>query len=124
MRFSGLAEAIREGFQARVDDKRVQSGIIFNNRNGLRWRDAPAVSGPRKTLYSRKTLMGNCKVKTPFTIIGENRPVMCAIDYQQKVIVMFWWKVLTLGGGPLSSDLLGQGRPAVLELVQEKSSLA
>lgn len=23
-----------------VDDKRVQSGIIFINRNGLRWRDA------------------------------------------------------------------------------------
>ena len=26
----------------RVDDKRVLSGIIFINRNGLRWRDAPA----------------------------------------------------------------------------------
>ncbi|MCL7406911.1 transposase, partial [Paradonghicola geojensis] len=25
----------------RVDDKRVLSGIIFINRNGLRWRDAP-----------------------------------------------------------------------------------
>lgn len=37
----------------RVDDKRVLSGIIFINRNGLRWCDAPAVYGPRKTLYSR-----------------------------------------------------------------------
>ena len=37
----------------RVDDKRVLSGIIFINRNGLRWRDAPAVYGPHKTLYSR-----------------------------------------------------------------------
>ncbi|MBC7736565.1 MAG: transposase, partial [Candidatus Saccharibacteria bacterium] len=37
----------------RVDDKRVLSGIIFFNRNGLRWRDAPAVYGPRKTLYNR-----------------------------------------------------------------------
>jgi transposase len=37
----------------RVDDKRVLSGIIFVNRNGLRWRDAPAVYGPHKTLYNR-----------------------------------------------------------------------
>ena len=37
----------------RVDDKRVLSGIIFINRNGLRWRDAPAAYGPPKTLYSR-----------------------------------------------------------------------
>ena len=37
----------------RVDDRRVLSGIIFINRNGLRWRDAPADYGPHKTLYSR-----------------------------------------------------------------------
>jgi transposase len=37
----------------RVDDRRVLSGIIFINRNGLRWRDAPAEYGPHKTLYSR-----------------------------------------------------------------------
>ena len=37
----------------RVDDKRVLSGIIFINRNGLRWRDAPAEHGPHKTLSSR-----------------------------------------------------------------------
>lgn len=37
----------------RVDDKRVLSGIIFINRNGLRWRDAPADYGPPKTLYNR-----------------------------------------------------------------------
>lgn len=37
----------------RVDDTRVLSGIIFINRNGLRWRDAPAEYGPHKTLYSR-----------------------------------------------------------------------
>ncbi len=37
----------------RVDDKRVLRGIIFFNRNGLRWRDAPAAYGPHKTLYSR-----------------------------------------------------------------------
>ena len=37
----------------RVDDRRVLSGIIFINRNGLRWRDAPKEYGPHKTLYSR-----------------------------------------------------------------------
>lgn len=39
----------REG----VDDRRVLSGIIFVNRNGLRWRDAPREYGPAKTLYNR-----------------------------------------------------------------------
>ncbi len=37
----------------RVDDRRVLSGIIFVNRNGLRWRDAPQEYGPAKTLYNR-----------------------------------------------------------------------
>ena len=37
----------------RVDDRRVLSGIIFINRNGLRWRDAPKEYGPHKTLYFR-----------------------------------------------------------------------
>jgi transposase len=37
----------------RVDDRKVLSGIIFINRNGLRWRDAPAADGPPKTLYNR-----------------------------------------------------------------------
>lgn len=37
----------------RVDDLRVLSGIIFINRNGLRWCDAPKECGPAKTLYNR-----------------------------------------------------------------------
>ncbi|MEQ9317491.1 MAG: transposase, partial [Henriciella sp.] len=37
----------------RVDDRRVLSGIIFINRNGLLWRDAPSAYGPHKTPYSR-----------------------------------------------------------------------
>jgi transposase len=37
----------------RVDDRRVLSGIIFTNRNGLRWCDAPREYGPAKTLYNR-----------------------------------------------------------------------
>ena len=37
----------------RVDDRRIVSGIIFVIRNGLRWRDAPKVYGPHKTIYNR-----------------------------------------------------------------------
>ena len=37
----------------RVDDRRVISGIIHVLRNGLQWRDSPAVYGPHKTLYNR-----------------------------------------------------------------------
>lgn len=37
----------------RVDDNRVLGGIIFIDRNGLRWRDAPKEYGPLKTLYNR-----------------------------------------------------------------------
>ncbi len=37
----------------RVDDRRVISGIVHMIRNGLRWRDAPLVYGPHKTLYNR-----------------------------------------------------------------------
>jgi len=38
---------------ARVDDRRVLSGILFVIRNGLRWRDALATYGPPKTIYNR-----------------------------------------------------------------------
>ncbi len=37
----------------RVDDRRVISGIIHVLKSGGRWSDAPAVYGPRKTLYNR-----------------------------------------------------------------------
>jgi transposase len=37
----------------RVDDWRVLSGIVFVNRNGLRWCDAPKDYEPHKTLYNR-----------------------------------------------------------------------
>ena len=46
----------------RVDDKRVLSGIIFINRNGLRWRDAPFEYGPPKTLYNRWVRWGRLGV--------------------------------------------------------------
>jgi len=37
----------------RVDDRRVISGIIHVIKNGLRWRDAPEIYEPHKTLYNR-----------------------------------------------------------------------
>lgn len=54
----GQMERLRPFFpkshgRPRVDDRRVLSGIIFINRNGLRWRDAPSEYGPPKTLYNR-----------------------------------------------------------------------
>src|SRR6185437_17013230 len=39
--------------KARVDDRRVISGIVHVLKSGCRWVDAPAVYGPRKTLYNR-----------------------------------------------------------------------
>ncbi|KAA1233889.1 transposase [Agrobacterium tumefaciens] len=38
---------------ARVDDRRVVSGIVYVIRNGLQWKKAPADYGPHKTLYNR-----------------------------------------------------------------------
>lgn len=35
-----------------VDDRRVLSGIVFVDRKGLRWRDAPREYEPQKTLYN------------------------------------------------------------------------
>ncbi len=37
----------------RIDDKRESSRIVFDNRNGLRWRDATEEFGPHKALYCR-----------------------------------------------------------------------
>jgi transposase len=37
----------------RVDDRRVLSGIVFVNRNGLRWRDAPSDYGLHKRRSNR-----------------------------------------------------------------------
>lgn len=38
---------------ARVDDRRVISGIVHVLKNGLQWKDAPKGYGPHKTLYNR-----------------------------------------------------------------------
>lgn len=38
---------------ARVDDRRIISGIIYVIKHGLMWRDAPKAYGPHKTIYNR-----------------------------------------------------------------------
>jgi transposase len=37
----------------RVDDRKVISGIVHVLQSGCRWKDAPAIYGPPKTLYNR-----------------------------------------------------------------------
>lgn len=46
----------------RVDEKRVVSGIILINRNGLHWRDARAELGSPKTLCNRWVRWGRLGV--------------------------------------------------------------
>jgi len=65
-RADGAAVAVfpKSHGKPRVDDRRVLSGIIFVNRNGLRWRDAPREYGPHKTLYNRWKRWGEMGVFT------------------------------------------------------------
>jgi transposase len=37
----------------RVDDRRVISGIVHVLKSGRRWKDCPAIYGPRTTVYNR-----------------------------------------------------------------------
>jgi transposase len=39
--------------KARVDDRRVISGIVFVIKSGCRWCDCPSEYGPAKTIYNR-----------------------------------------------------------------------
>jgi transposase len=45
-----------------VDVRRVLSGIILINRNGLCWSDAPCEHGAPKTLYNRWKRWGDIRV--------------------------------------------------------------
>ena len=46
----------------RVDHLRVLSGIVFMNRKGLRWCEAPREYGPPKTLCNRWNWWGDMGV--------------------------------------------------------------
>ena len=69
----------------RVDDRRGLSGMIFVNRNGLRWRDAPKDYGPNKTLYNRWKRRGQMGVFTRMmeglTASVERKTVMIDATY-------------------------------------------
>ena len=60
----------------RVDDCKVISGIIHVIRNGLRWRGAPEVFEPHKTLHNRFTRWSRMGVFDRFftALVAENDP--------------------------------------------------
>ena len=60
---------------ARVDDRRVISGIVFVIRNGLRWRDAPREYGPHKTIYNRFVRWSRLGCSTRYSPSWRARPV-------------------------------------------------
>jgi transposase len=62
-----------------VDDRRVVSGIIHVIRNGLRWRDAPEVYGPHKTLYNRSARWSRmCVFARIFSnLVADDEPPDC-----------------------------------------------
>ncbi len=52
LRLEPLLPADTRG-KPRVDDRQVISGIIHMPISGCRWKDAPVIYGPRKTLYNQ-----------------------------------------------------------------------
>ena len=66
----------------RIVDRRVLSGIVFINRNGLRWRDAPKDCGPHKTFYNRWKRWGEAGV---FTRMMEG---LAAADAEPKTVMI------------------------------------
>lgn len=73
--------------EPRVDDRRVLSGIIFINRNGLCWRDAPAEYGRHKTLYSRLKRWSE-NGSDPLRQVPEGLPVRMRFDCRRHVLAM------------------------------------
>lgn len=67
----------------RVDDRRILSGVIFINRNGLRRCDAPRKYGSAKILYNRwkrwsdNSVLPNRKRPSP-SVQMDGQPVQLA----------------------------------------------
>ncbi len=57
--------------RARVDDRRVLSGIIFINRNGLRWCDALVVYGPDVFPVASAVISSLCSGFGPLLTVGD-----------------------------------------------------
>ena len=66
----------------RVDDRWELRGIVFVNRNGLRWRDTPIVYDPHKTLNNRWKRWGGMGV---FLRVMEGLP---AADADPKTVMI------------------------------------
>ncbi len=69
-----------------MNDQRVLSGIVFVNKNGLRWRDAPGDYGPQKTLYNRWKRWGDAGVFLRMmeglaAVIAEPKTIMIDATY-------------------------------------------
>lgn len=76
-REDGLAPAVfpKSHGKLNVDDRRVLSSIVFINRNGLRWCDAPREYGPPKTLYNGWKRWGNMGVFARVRLGEGDRPL-------------------------------------------------
>ncbi len=82
---------------ARVADRRVLSGIIFINRNGLRWYNAPKDYGPPKTLYNRWKRWGDMGVFARIMEgLFESLPLRHRSRRNRHVLAMTQERVLTL----------------------------
>ena len=70
----------------RVNDRHTLSGMIFSNRNGLRWCDAPPEHGPPRTLCNRWQRWGDMGVfarmmEGPASEGGDEKAVMIHAGY-------------------------------------------
>ncbi|MEY8827875.1 transposase [Sedimentitalea sp. XS_ASV28] len=75
----------------RVDDRRVLSGIILINRNGLLWCDAPKGYGPAQTLYNRIEIMfGRLKDWRRFATRYDRCPETFFSAIALAATVLFW----------------------------------
>jgi transposase len=61
---------------ARVDDRRVISGIVFVIRNGLRWRDVP----PGYVVRTRRSITGSLDLPRTLDRRCDGFPCYDAID--------------------------------------------
>ena len=69
-----------------VDDRRVQSGIILINPNGLHWCDAPTEDGPDKTLYNHRKRRNDMGVFAPIMVgLAANKPDNETISMKQPI---------------------------------------
>jgi transposase len=69
-----------------VDDRRVESGIVLINRNGLRWCDAPTEDGPDKTLYNCRKQRNDMGVFAPIMVgLASNKPDNETISMMQPI---------------------------------------